>query len=141
MKIPGLADEADGGRLGGEHRLEAWIVRERAAGPLGHAEGGQRGEAEPLWRGEQLGVGGIGAGISRLDIVDAEHVELLRDQRLVLEREVDALGLGAVSQRRVVEIEAFAGHDLLYTTPNKNCRTSSTASSTASTITAILMAR
>ena len=98
------------GALRGEHRLEAGIVGDRAAGPLGHAEGGELGEAERLRLGEELRVGRIGAGIARLDIVDAEHVELLGDQPLVLEREIDALGLRAVAERGVVEIEPFAGH-------------------------------
>ena len=39
----------------------------------------------------------------------AEHVELLGDQPLVLEREVDALGLRAVPECGVVEIEPLAG--------------------------------
>ena len=36
---------------------------------------------------------------------------MLRDRELVVEREVDAVGLRAVAQRGVEEIEAFAGHD------------------------------
>ena len=56
-------------------------------------------------------VGRVGAGIAALDIVDAELVEHAGDGDLVLEREVDAVGLRAVAQRRVEEIEALAGHD------------------------------
>ena len=105
-----LADEADGAGLGLEHRLEAGIVGDRPPRPLGHAEGGERCEFERPRLGEQLGVGGIGAGIAGLDIVEPEPVELLGDQGLVLEREVDALGLRAVAERGVVKIEAFAAH-------------------------------
>ena len=57
------------------------------------------------------GVGRIGAGIAALDIVDAELVEHVRDRELVGEREIDAVGLRAVAQRGVEQIEAFAGHD------------------------------
>src|SRR6185437_6183441 len=61
--------------------------------------------------GEEFGVGRIGAGIAALDIVDAEIVEQMRDQLLVMQREIDAVGLRAVAQRGVEEIEAFATHD------------------------------
>ena len=59
---------------------------------------------------KQLGIGRIGAGITALDIVDAEIVQHLRDQPLVLQREIDAVGLRAVAQRGVEQIEAFAAH-------------------------------
>ena len=59
--------------------------------------------------GEQLRVGRVGAGIAALDIVDAEVVEHARDGQLVVEREIDAVGLRAVAQRGVEEVEAFAG--------------------------------
>ena len=58
--------------------------------------------------GEQPRVGRVRAGIAALDIVDAEPVELLRDQPFVLDREVDAMGLRAVAERGVVEREPFA---------------------------------
>src|SRR5690349_15493892 len=61
-------------------------------------------------RGEELGVGRIGAGIAALDIVDAEIIQHARDDLLVGEREVDAIGLRAVAQRCVKEIETFAAH-------------------------------
>ena len=60
-----------------------------------------------LIRREQFGVGRIGAGIAALDIVDAELVEHARDRDLVGEREIDAVGLRAVAQRGVEQIEAF----------------------------------
>ena len=60
--------------------------------------------------GEEFGVGRIGAGIAALDIVDAEFVQHLRDHLLVMQREIDAVGLRAVAQRGVEQIEAFAAH-------------------------------
>ncbi len=107
--VPGLGDEADGVGLGVEQRRQPRIVRGRAAGPPRHAEG-REGRVELALLGEQLGVGRIGARIAALDVVDAEIVEHLGDRELVAEREIDAVGLRAVAQRGVEEIEPFAGH-------------------------------
>src|SRR6185369_8466460 len=60
--------------------------------------------------GEKARICRVRAGIARLDIVEAKHVELLGNQPLVLDREVDAVRLRAVAQRRVVERDAFARH-------------------------------
>ena len=114
-----LGDQADRSDVSGEQRLEARIVGDRAARPLGHAERGELGVAERLRLGEQPRIGRVRARIAALDIVDAERVELLRDQPFVLDREVDAMGLRAVAERRVVERDAFAGHANLYTTPQQ----------------------
>ena len=59
---------------------------------------------------EQFGIGRIGAGIAALDIVDAEIVKHFCDRLLVLQREIDAIGLRAVAQRGVEQIKAFAAH-------------------------------
>ncbi|MGY3410755.1 hypothetical protein ACVWZV_006868 [Bradyrhizobium sp. GM5.1] len=59
---------------------------------------------------EELGVGRIGAGIAALDIVDAEFIEHLGDDLLVGQREIDAVGLRAVAQRGVEQIEALLAH-------------------------------
>src|SRR4029079_6921139 len=64
-----------------------------------------------FWFGrKKLGVGRIGAGIAAFDIVDAEFVEHAGDDLLVMQREVDAVGLRAVAQRGVEQIKAFAAH-------------------------------
>ena len=52
---------------------------------------------------------GLAPGIAALDIVDAEVVEHAGDRELVVQREVDAVGLRAVAQRGVEQIEALAG--------------------------------
>ena len=109
VKVPRLRDQADRCDLGGEQRLKAGIVSERAARALGHAEGGEVRVAERTRFGEEPGVGGVRAGIARLDIVDPERIELLGDQPFVLDREIDAVGLRAVAERGVVEGEPFAG--------------------------------
>ena len=56
--------------------------------------------------GEEAVVGRVGARPAALDVVDAQEVELARNRRLVGDGEIDALGLGAVSQGGVEEIEA-----------------------------------
>ncbi len=59
---------------------------------------------------EQFGVGRIGARIAAFDIVDSELVEHAGNRQLVGEREIDAIRLRAVAQRRVEEIEALLRH-------------------------------
>ena len=61
---------------------------------------------------EQFGVGGIGARIAALDVVDAQVVQHRSDRKLVGKGEIDTIGLGAVAQGGVEEIKAFAGHCL-----------------------------
>ena len=56
--------------------------------------------------GEEAVVGRIGAGPAALDVVDAQQVELARDRGLVGHGEIHALGLRAVSQGGVEEIDA-----------------------------------
>ena len=57
---------------------------------------------------KKFGVDRIGAGITGLDIVDAELVEHPRDGELVGEREIDAVRLRAVAQRGVEQIKPLA---------------------------------
>ena len=97
MEVPGLADEADRVGIGLEEVLQAGVVGDRAAGALHHAEGGEFCAARPLPFKER-GVGRIGAGIAALDIVDPELVEHLRDENLVLQREINARRLLAVAR-------------------------------------------
>jgi hypothetical protein len=54
-----------------------------------------------------LGLEPVGAGPAALDEVHAEAVELLGDAQLVVHREGDALQLGAVAQRGVVDVDAL----------------------------------
>jgi len=85
-------------------------TRHAAPCPLGHAE---RREARFFqWRplGEERCVRRIGAGPATLDVVHAKRVERQRDLALVLDREIHALRLRPVAQRRVEDEEAFLGH-------------------------------
>ena len=79
------------------------------AGPAGRAERRQRRvlEVELVLRApEELGVLGVRARPAALDEPDAEVVEVPRDGQLVGDREVEPLLLGAVAQRRVVDVQA-----------------------------------
>ena len=55
--------------------------------------------------GEEIRIRGIGAGIAALHIIDAEAVKHAGDQDLVLDREVDPVGLRPVAQGGVEEIQ------------------------------------
>src|SRR5207248_7369095 len=58
---------------------------------------------------EERAVLQIGARPAPLDVVDAELIQLARDPELVVQREVDALPLRAVPQRRVIEVYHLSG--------------------------------
>ena len=106
----GLCNKADRIRLGIDQRGQSRIVGGRPTRPSRHAESRETGMVKHRLLRKQLGVGWIGAGIAALDIVDAEIIKHLCNRLLVLQREVDAVGLRAVAQRRIEEIETFAAH-------------------------------
>ena len=101
MIVPGLGHEADGGGVRLHDRLKARIVGGGAARALGHAERHELG-LELRRALEKRGVDRVRAGIAALDIVDAQRVEPLRDDALVLQRKIDAQRLRPVAERRVV---------------------------------------
>ena len=107
--VPGLRDETDRIGAGIEQRSEAGIVRGGTARPTRHAEGGEDcGKLALL--GKQLRIGQVRAGIAAFDVIDADLIEHLRDGELVVEREIDAIGLRPVAQRRIEQVKALAGH-------------------------------
>src|ERR1700690_1077385 len=59
---------------------------------------------------EKFGVGRVGAGIAAFNVIEAEFVEHLGDQLLVMQREVDAIGLRTITQRGVEQIKPLARH-------------------------------
>ena len=59
--------------------------------------------ADPL---EILGVFFVRGGIAALDEIEAEVVQAFGQFQLVEQREADALGLGAVAERGVVDFDA-----------------------------------
>ena len=105
-----LRDKADRVGPGLQQPCQPRIVRSRAARTPGHAERGETRVLEVRLPCEEFGIGRIGAGIAALDIIDAELVEHAGDQLLVMQGKIDAVGLRAVAQRGVEQIEAFAAH-------------------------------
>ncbi len=108
----GLRNERDDVGAAAEERCQHRVVGGASSGPTRHAEGAELGATKGLGALEEGIVSGIGAGPAALDIVDAQPVELTRDPQLVGDGEVDALCLGAVTQRGVVEPDTLARHDL-----------------------------
>src|SRR5262249_30790866 len=110
MQVPRLTDDGDERRLRVEQRLQAGIVGRRGVLSTGHAE---RRDFRVLERKladflKVLEVLRVRERVAALDEIDAEFVELARDQQLVFEREVPPLALAAVAERRVVNENA--GH-------------------------------
>jgi hypothetical protein len=104
-----LADQGDDVGPALEQGRKARVVGGAAPGAPGHAERAQPGPRQCRPIGEKAVVGGIGARPAPLDVIDPELIEHLGDRELVGGGEVDALGLGAVAQGGVVQIDAL-GH-------------------------------
>ena len=103
----GLPHQGDDRGLRVRQRLDVGIVLAEQARPAGAAE---RRHPGPLQREipqppEELGVLGIGAGPSAFDAGHAEPVQRAGDLHLVVHRQGEALALGAVAERGVVELE------------------------------------
>ena len=109
--IPRLCDKADRVGFRVKERDQSRIVRRRTARPPRHAESGEA-TAHRAALGEETGVDRIGAGITSLDIIDAKFVEHARNGELVGQREVDAIGLRAITQRGIEQIKPLARHDV-----------------------------
>jgi hypothetical protein len=91
---------------------DQWVVGRRDPGPSRRTEGGQRRVAQlQLLTGppEELGVLGVGARPTALDVADTEPVQLPGDVQLVRDREVETLLLRAVAQGGVVDVERVRG--------------------------------
>src|SRR5690606_31201782 len=109
VEVPGLAHDAGGGGAGVDQGGEGGVAVGLAEWLAGGAEGDELGRAEgELGRRppEELLVLGVGLRVAALDPADAEVVELLGDAELVVDRQGDALELGAVPQGRVEDVDA-----------------------------------
>ena len=103
-----LPHERDDRRARVQQRQHLRVLGRTRTGTAGGAEGGERGVAQrqfvPRPR-EELGVTRVRARPATFDEADAELVEVRRDRQLVVHRQVETLLLGAVAQRRVVDVE------------------------------------
>ncbi len=111
LEVPGLAEDAGRIGLGRENRGQGRIVGRRTPGAPCHAEGDEPCLGKGRRIGEEGVVGVIGPRPAAFDIVDAQIVQGFGYGDLVGHREVDALRLRAVAQRRVEEIRRRCRRD------------------------------
>src|SRR5579872_1499787 len=100
VKVPGFAEDGDGGRTGFDERAHVAIFLHRVFGEAGRTERGEAGvlELELTGAGEEVLVFGIGPGPSTLNVVDAQLIQFLRNDELVIHGEGDGFALRAVSE-------------------------------------------
>ena len=89
------------------------IVLDGHALASGEAEAGDASVLPLAARGllEELQVLRIGTRPAALDIMNPELIEPLRDPQLVGEREIDALALGTIPERGVVDFDLLWLHE------------------------------
>jgi len=112
VQRPRLAEQGDDGRGGRQQRGEVGVALRRDPLPPRRPEGRQprAGERHVPHAGEEVDVLRVGARPASLDDVHAEGVESQGDRDLVVAGEADALALGAVAERGVVDLHPLAGH-------------------------------
>jgi len=103
VKIPALAKNDDDRRVGEQQGLHITVLFDLDVSPPGTAEGGQPGVLQANGSGprEEFEILRIRSGIAGFDIVDAMIVQNLEQFQLILDREGNSLGLGAIAQRRI----------------------------------------
>jgi hypothetical protein len=109
-----LADDARRRHARLDERGQRRVDVDLAPGPPRRPERDQRrGLGRQLGDGpaEELGVARVGLRVAALDPAHAQPVELLGDPQLVVDRERDALELGAVAQRRVEDVDVLGEGD------------------------------
>ena len=105
VEVPAFSEQRDHLRLRAQKRIEDRIVFRFVPGPAGAAECGYLGffKFQFLDPDEELQILRIGRiGPTAFNVIHAEIVQSPGDHKLVLQREGDALGLRAVSQRGIV---------------------------------------
>ena len=110
VQIPALAENGHRRRLGFEQRAHVAVLIHRV---LGETRGSERGEPgvlqlHVLGALEELLVLGIGVRPPALDIIDAQLVQLLRDDQFVVDGEGDGFALRAVPERGIECVNAHA---------------------------------
>ena len=107
VKVPRLAHDRGHRRARFQDGLHVGVGLGGAAGPPGHAEGGQARvlERHVLHPAEEPEVLGVRSRPAALDVVDAERVQARGDADLVLHGERHALPLSPVTQGRVVDLD------------------------------------
>lgn len=113
MQEPGFAHDGDHRRLGIEKHADLLIVLDGHALAASEAEAGDASVLPLAARGllEELQVLRIGTRPAALDVMNPELIEPLRDPQLVGEREIDALALGTIPERGVVDFDLLWLHE------------------------------
>jgi hypothetical protein len=108
VQIPRLADQADHLGAGVEQIAEHLGILGTLARPSGHPERRQLRVLERLLRREpeELGVARVRAGPPALDVGEPNLIEPVQDPQTVLDGVGEVRLLGAVTERRVVELDA-----------------------------------
>jgi hypothetical protein len=106
-----LADERDDRRPRIEQRAQIRVGFGVAAGAPRRAEGGEPRvlQIERLRADEELGVLRVAPRPAAFDVLDAQLIEPARDLQLVLNGERQPLHLGAIAERRVVQLYGHGG--------------------------------
>ena len=106
MKDRSLADDRDHRRPRGDQRPHAGIVLGLDAAPPRHAEGADLRvlQVEIPHALKKLRVLFVRQRIAPFDEIEAEAVQPLGDQQLVLQRKADPFALAAVAKRGVVDL-------------------------------------
>ena len=103
VKVPGLAEDRDRGRASFDKGGNARVLVHTVFGEPGRAERGEprMPERQLASACEELAVLRVRPGPASLDVVNAERVQLLRNDELVVHRERHGLTLRAVAKRGV----------------------------------------
>ena len=110
VEVPAFGDEADGGRGCVEDFGEVGVVFGGSSWSFCHSEGGEAGCFEFWGFMEEGGIGGVCAWVSAFYVVYSEVVEHFGDGIFFLDAEVHAVGLLAVAEGCVEDVEAFFLH-------------------------------
>ncbi len=111
VKGGGFAHERDEGRAGIEQGPQAGVRFDVGVLSPRHAERTDLDVFEPQAADalEVFAILVVRGRIAAFDVIEAEAVEPLGQGEFVLEREADALALGAVAKRGVVDFDAWHG--------------------------------
>src|SRR5947209_18080670 len=108
MQIPCLAEDRNRGRPRFDQLAQVRVRLRRVAGEAGGPERGELGvlQLQVARTGEEFAVLRVRPRPSALDVVDAEVIEFLRNDELVVHGERDGFALRAVPEGRVERVNS-----------------------------------
>jgi hypothetical protein len=107
VEIPCLAHDRTDRRAGVQQGLHAWIVGRNDAAPARHSKGAHLGvtQIHLADAAEVLDVLFVRQRVAAFDEVHTDFVQPFGDLQLVVQRQTYPLALGAVAQRRIVDLD------------------------------------